>query len=939
MRITIRRRPPTGGRAPATHLIEIVTPRTNDATITPLENLLASLAPTGRFALEIAALDGRYRFFARATGAGAAAQLVDQFGAAYPQADLRPFAHSGEDFPAFGVEDYALDADGADADPAALGEDERAVACTLVLRDPPYLPLRPFRDADVDDERGAQADPLLGILGAIAHLPDGWRALCQLVVAPAPANWARPYRRLALERSPASEGGARHGDTSGTANAQLALPIMGMFALLGWHAYGWYLDGDWGRLAALVGVACAALVATVWLMRRLARRAVHDPRLVREKIARPARLAELRLAVYAPAGTPAGALRERLGRLIAAYGQFTHDEGNGLVPRPLRAARPDLRVLAPLAPRRRLALLNTRELATLWHLPQAGADVAHIERTTARQLLPLAHTVARGCPIGVAAHHGHRIPVAVPADTLRRHLLLVAKTQRGKSSLLLHLGRDAMTPPPPDGLASGLFLLDPHRGLARAALGLVPPARRGDLVFLDLGNAARPCGLNLVDAGLGWDRDTAVASTLTIFERQYKQFYGPRMEDCFRFGLLALFEANEALCAADRWRGRDRQHTILELPQLFIDLAFRKSILALARDPALKAWWEDFFDSALDKRLRLESANPVVTKINRFVGSHAASALVGQPRSTIDPAAWVRDGALVIVDGAKGTLGESTCALLGGTLLNLATLAIGAQASLPRAERRPVRLIVDEFQSFPGADYEALLSEHAKCGASLALATQSLARLDAKDRERALRSTVFANIDGLFAFNCSAEDADYLVPELGGPLTPEDLTSLGEHRCYARLSSRGERLPAFSVRLHPAPAGDPALADALAATAAARWGRPRAAVEAWYADARARIAALGTVAETKTVIGESGTGLRPDSQRPQPEATPPKALEPRAGKGRRGGRERPGREAPPAAPPQQGRLPEVRTTPPGEMTDPAAGQRAAAGEQPDEAAP
>jgi hypothetical protein len=140
--------------------------------------------------------------------------------------------------------------------------------------------------------------------------------------------------------------------------------------------------------------------------------------------------------------------------------------------------------------------------------------------------------------------------------------------------------------------------------------------------------------------------------------------------------------------------------------------------------------------------------------------------------------------------------------------------------------------------------------------------------------------------------------------------------------CYARLSSRGARLPAFSVQLLPPPAGDPALADALAADAAARWGRPRALVEAWYADARARIAATHGATETKTVIGESGTGLRHDPQRPQPEATPPAQRDDTGQPGdseRKDGTDRQGRGTPPAANPQQGRLFEV--PPPGQPGD------------------
>src|SRR5262249_62200659 len=169
------------------------------------------------------------------------------------------------------------------------------------------------------------------------------------------------------------------------------------------------------------------------------------------------------------------------------------------------------------------------------------------------------------------------------------------------------------------------------------------------------------------------------------------------------------------------------------------------------------------------------------TKVQRFAGSRAARAIVGQPRSTIDPMAWLRTGAIVVVDTAKGAVGEDTAALIGATLLNVMALAIGEQAAVEPGQRRPVTLLVDEFHTMPGADYEAILAELAKYGANLVLATQSLAKLAALDREqhRALRSTVFANLDGLFAFPPSAEDRPYLVSELAGEVARPPRFPLG----------------------------------------------------------------------------------------------------------------------------------------------------------------
>jgi len=94
-------------------------------------------------------------------------------------------------------------------------------------------------------------------------------------------------------------------------------------------------------------------------------------------------------------------------------------------------------------------------------------------------------------------------------------------------------------------------------------LGLVPPERRGHVVYLDLGNSQRPFGVNLLHVGLGWNRDQAVGNALRAFKREFDAFWGPRMEDAFRFALMALFEANEAICHMDPIAGRNSQHTIL----------------------------------------------------------------------------------------------------------------------------------------------------------------------------------------------------------------------------------------------------------------------------------------------------------------------------------------------------------------------------------------
>jgi hypothetical protein len=107
------------------------------------------------------------------------------------------------------------------------------------------------------------------------------------------------------------------------------------------------------------------------------------------------------------------------------------------------------------------------------------------------------------------------------------------------------------------------------------------------------------------------------------------------MEDAFRFALMALFEANEAICYMDPIAGRNPQHTILEVPDLLGIPRFRNCVLKRTSDSANKRWSSSYFDP-LELRHRQEIINPVQTKAHRYAGSKVARAIVGQPRSTID---------------------------------------------------------------------------------------------------------------------------------------------------------------------------------------------------------------------------------------------------------------------------------------------------------------
>src|SRR5262245_9590825 len=112
MRVAVERR--SARMTDGVQLLEAITPRTNVASLTAAENLLASVSLRESFALEIAATHEARRFLVRAASASMREHLAGQLGATYPQAAVRTIDPA--------------------RDPARVAGDEQMLTCVLALR-------------------------------------------------------------------------------------------------------------------------------------------------------------------------------------------------------------------------------------------------------------------------------------------------------------------------------------------------------------------------------------------------------------------------------------------------------------------------------------------------------------------------------------------------------------------------------------------------------------------------------------------------------------------------------------------------------------------------------------------------------------------------------------------------------------------------------------
>jgi hypothetical protein len=156
------------------------------------------------------------------------------------------------------------------------------------------------------------------------------------------------------------------------------------------------------------------------------------------------------------------------------------------------------------------------------------------------------------------------------------------------------------------------------------------------------------------------------------------------------------------------------------------------------------------------------------------------------------------EGKVLIVNLAKGRIGEDSSSLLGGLLLTTLGLAAYTRADIPSTMRRDFFIYIDEFQSFTTLALANMLSELRKYRVGFVLAHQHLRQITPE-----IRHSVLGNVGTFISFRIGVEDASYVVREFQSYFEEEDLTQLDNYRIYLKLLVDGAPSWPFSARTLP----------------------------------------------------------------------------------------------------------------------------------------
>jgi len=477
-----------------------------------------------------------------------------------------------------------------------------------------------------------------------------------------------------------------------------------------------------------------------------------------------------------------------------SYSSFNNPGGNSLAYKKLYLWQKDRFIKSINRRSKRFApssqILNIEELATLFHFPTEQLSKVHsiswhkVVLSEPPENLP----IAEGLGEEEKAEHNFfastefknkQTIFGIKSKDRRRHVYIIGKTGAGKSTLIANMAINDMRN------RKGFCIIDPHGDLCQVLLDYIPSYRVNDVIYLDPADRERSFAINPLEITEPHQRELVVSGIVSIFNKLYGNSWGPRLEYILRNTLMSVIDMPDA--------------TLLMVPEMLSNDAFRAKVVAQMTDPVLRSFWENEFANYTDK-LKAESIMPIQNKVGQFVSSTVIRNIIKNPKSTIDLQKVMDEGKIVLVNLSQGQLGEDNAALLGAMLITKIQLAAMSRVTQREEDRRDFYLYVDEFQNFATSSFVKILSEARKYRLNLILANQYISQVPED-----VRSAIFGNAGTMMSFLIGAEDAPFMAKEFSERFEEKDLLSLGNYQTILKLAIDNISQSPFLAQTLPLP--------------------------------------------------------------------------------------------------------------------------------------
>jgi len=594
-------------------------------------------------------------------------------------------------------------------------ENAKVAYKSLQLKRDNFYPVKTFRDLPTD--------PLAALTSALAKMGEGEAAAIQILISPAESEWQK----------------AGSGFVSST-KKQESDPEKAKFA-----------------------VPAKTLEA------------------VENKVSKPGFETSIRIVCVSPDEASANA---HLTNIMSAFQQFSGDL-NGFTSRKIRRkgafVEDFLYRYHPLYHLwgNRVSVLNSEELATIFHFPNKLITTPHIHWLYAKRAPAPQEIPTEGTFLGTSTYRGIKRSVYISDKDRMQHMYVVGKTGTGKSEFLKDLVMQDIKK------GDGVCFIDPHGDAVEELLLLIPPERAEDVIYFNPSDTERPMGLNLLEARTEDEKHFAATAVINMMYKLFDPYktgiVGPRFEHAVRNAMLTAMSEDGS--------------TFVEVMRILTDSRFVQELLPKVTDPIVRRYWTDQIAQTADFH-KSEVLDYITSKFGRFVTNKMIRNIIGQSQSSFSFRDVMDRGKILFINLSKGTIGEENSSFLGLVLVPRILMAAMSRTDIPKEERRPFYLYVDEFQNFATPDFAVILSEARKYSLALCVANQFIGQV-----EEEVKNAVFGNVGTIISYRIGVTDANYLQHEFTPVFAEDDLLNVEKYHVFIKTIVKNEPVPPFSMDL------------------------------------------------------------------------------------------------------------------------------------------
>jgi len=460
------------------------------------------------------------------------------------------------------------------------------------------------------------------------------------------------------------------------------------------------------------------------------------------------------------------------------------------------------------------SILNSVELATLFHFPdQKNIPTSQLERQASKQVDGPRNMPDEGLLMGYNIFRGAKKAIRLDLEDRRRHMYVVGQTGVGKSVFLENLALQDMIS------GGGFAFIDPHGDTAERLLAMVPKERTEDVIYFCPADVDYPMGLNIFEAHTDDQKDFLIQEAINMLEKLYdpnnQGIVGPRYHHLFRNAALTVM--------ADPEGG-----TFVDIPKLFRDPEYVKQKLKYVTDPVVREFWEKEMPQSQRSNEFGDVVSWFVSKFGAFLSNSMMRNIIGQTKSAFDLREVMDEGKILLVNLSKGRTGELNAKLLGMNFVMKFQAAAMSRADIPEEDRKDFCLYVDEFQNFSTDSFATIMSEARKYRLNLIVANQFTTQLSEQ-----IRDAVFGNMGTIVSFRVGQNDVEALSRYFKPIFEADDILRIPNYNAIVRTLINGVPTQAFSMAALPSlGTPNPKLGEALKQLSAAKFGKPRAVVDA-----------------------------------------------------------------------------------------------------------